>query len=536
MLVWLAICSTPEAQTLVYLEQADNLLFDQELVPDGRIVRGNVIFRHEDAVMYCDSAIFYDGTNSLDAYGHVRLEQGDTLTGYGDKLFYDGNSKLARFRQHVRLIHTTNDAKSAGAQMTLTTDSLNYDRHNDIAYYFSGGTIVDDLNTLKSYWGQYTPYNKQATFRDSVRLLNPRFTMETDTLLYNTDTHIASLVSATTILYEQETTILSHNGLYNTQTEESQLFDRSEVIHSDGMTLTGDTIFYDKHQSYGLLFGNIVMTDSTNQLTLTGQYGELYEQTSPRSKHTEWGSHGFVTREALLEQWGDSLHTYMHADTLFTEELAMSDTLPKDSTYRRIRAYEHARVYREDLQAVCDSAVFIGVDSIVKLFGTPVCWNENNQVSADSMLIYFVNEELDRMHGLGTVIVIQQYDLIHYNQMAGKEMMAYIKDGDISEVHVSGNAETVFFPQDESDNTLTGCNRTQSSFVKVYLKDRQVDHVLFTTSTTGTMYPLNQASDETMHLSTFFWAEDERPRTPADVLNHVQRSSRPQKQAISASE
>ncbi|MBR0310057.1 MAG: hypothetical protein IJQ97_04140 [Paludibacteraceae bacterium] len=518
-------CRLSVAQTLVYLERADNLLFDQNILPDARIVVGNVLFRHDDALMYCDSANFYEASNSLEAFGHVKMVQGDTLTGYGDKLLYDGNTKLARLRHHVRLLHH---------QAELTTDSLNYNRIQDIAYYFSGGKIVDELNILTSRWGQYTPYNKRAAFRDSVHLINDRFTMDTDTLLYDTESHVAELVSPTNILYEKETTILSSSGLYNTRTEESQLFNRSQVIHSDGMFLTGDTIYYDKQQSFGRLYGNIELIDSTQQVTLRGNYGEMYEQGATADLHPDWGSHGFATREALLEHWGDSLHTYMHADTLFTEELALSDTLPKDSTFRRVRAHHNVRIYRDDMQGVCDSAVYLGNDSIGKMYGSPVCWNDNNQVSADSILVFFRNEEIDYAHGLGSAICIQQHDLIHYNQMSGKEIIAHVKDGDVYRIDVNGNAETVFFPVDETDHTLSGCNRTQSSFVKVYMNNRKVDHVLFTTATTGTMYPMDQVTDAVMHLGAFFWAEDERPHTPADVLLNVPRTNRPGKQTVSA--
>ena len=359
--------------------------------------------------------------------------------------------------------------------------------------------------------------------------------MDTDTLLYDTESHVAELVSPTLILYEKETTILSSSGLYNTRTEESQLFKRSQVIHNDGKFLTGDTIYYDKKQSFGRLYGHIEVVDSTQEVTLRGNYGEMYEEDSPASKHPEWGSHGFATHEALLEHWGDSLHTYMHADTLFTEELALSDTLPKDSTYQRVRAHHNVRIYREDMQGVCDSAVYLGNDSIGKMYGNPVCWNDNNQVSADSIYVYFRNEEIDYAHGMGSAMCVQQHDLIHYNQMSGKEIIAHVKDGDVYRIDVNGNAETVFFPVDEKDHTLSGCNRTQSSFVKVFTQNRQVDHVLFTTATTGTMYPMDQVTDAVMHLSGFFWAEDERPRVPADVLLNIPRTPRGEKKKVSAS-
>ena len=168
------------------------------------------------------------------------------------------------------------------------------------------------------------------------------------------------------------------------------------------------------------------------------------------------------------------------------------------------------------------------------MYGNPVCWNDNNQVSADSIFVFFRDGEVDYAQGMSSAICIQQHDLIHYNQMSGTEIIANVRDGEVYRVDVNGNAETVFFPLDEEKHTLNGCNRTQSSFVKVYLKDRQVDHVLFTTSTSGTLYPMNQVTDEIMHLNAFFWAEDERPRTPADVLLDVPRTQRPTKQALSA--
>lgn len=141
--------------SLVYLEHSETLSFDEKRLPDAQILRGNVCFRHDSVLMYCDSAYFFEKENSLHAFGHVHMIQGDTLEGFGDRLFYNGNTKLARLRQHVRLIHQ---------ETILTTDSLNYDRKNNIAYYFSGGMIEDSLNTLTSRWGQYTPDDHQALF------------------------------------------------------------------------------------------------------------------------------------------------------------------------------------------------------------------------------------------------------------------------------------------------------------------------------------------------------------------------------------
>lgn len=523
--------------TMVYLEHSETLSFDEKRLPDAQILRGNVCFRHDSALMYCDSAYFFDKQNSLHAFGHVHLVQGDSIEGFGQTLYYDGNTKMARLRRKVRLIHQ---------QTTLTTDSLNYDRQRNIAYYFAGGTIRDSLNTLTSRRGQYTPDNHRALFRGSVRLEHPKFTLTCDTLCYNTDTHQADLVSPTRIVYEQQTTILSDCGWYNTETEYAMLLRRSRILHADGMSLTGDTIYYDKLAGYGQTIGHIESVDSTNRMSLYGQYSEMWED----------GQHGYVTDSAMLIDWSDSLHyTYLHADTLYTEEIPYrvsvllprdsiwvdsvrvaqsADTLWQDTTYRQIRAFYHVRIFRDDVQAVCDSIHYHGRDSLITLSGNPVCWNESNQISADHITVYLRNGAIDYLHGEGNAIAVKQESADCFDQMAGKEMLAYVRDNEVYLVDVRGNAETIFYPR-EDDGTYIGVNKTQSSFVKLYLENRKIHHVLFTTATTGTLLPLDQAAEADRYLSSFFWAEQERPRRPSDIFLHPERTLRPAQGAVSAS-
>lgn len=524
--------------SLVFLEHSETLSFDEKRLPDVQILKGDVRFRHDSALMFCDSAYFFEKQNSLHAFGHVHLLQGDSIEGFGDVLYYNGNTKMARFRKRVKLIH--NDAT------TLTTDSLNYDRAHDIAYYFSGGMIEDSLNILTSRWGQYTPDNNQAIFRNNVKLVNPNFVLTADTLCYNTKSYQADLVGPTKIVYDKETTILSKNGWYNTSTEKSMLLDRSQIIHTDGTTLTGDTIYYDKVIGFGRVLGNMQSLDSANQMTLYGDKGEIWED----------DNHGYVTDSAMLVDWSDSaMYSYMHADTLFTEEIPFQvsklipqdsilvdsvwqaqkpDTLWIDTAYRQIRAYYNVRIYRENMQSVCDSMRYNGKDSILSMYGNPVCWHSENQLSADSIHIYVKDGTINYLHGIGNTIAIKREGAEEFNQLAGKEMIAYVKDGDVYLVDVQGNAETIFYPREE-DGTYLGVNKTQSSFVKLYLENRQIHHVVFTTSTTGVMIPINQTTEGETRLATFFWAENERPVKPGDILLHPERTPRPDATAISAS-
>lgn len=542
LLSFLLVPRCVRSATMLYLEHAETLDFDERLHPDAQILRGNVRFRHDDALMFCDSAYYYEKDNSLDAFGHVRFVQGDTLFGYGDKLYYDGNTKFARLRNNVRLV----DKKTV-----LTTDSLNYDRLRDLAWYYSGGQIKDSVNTLTSRWGQYTSGNKQALFRGGVHLVNDRFVMDSDTLKYNTDSHVADLVGETVILYEKETTIFSTLGWYNTETEYSVLLRHSLVVHDSGSSLTGDTIRYDKRAGFGKALRNIQMTDSANHLTLYGHYCEMYEHGS------QGDNSGFATDSALLVDWSDSLsYTYMHADTLFTEEVPYRvytlvprdsvfvdsvlvaqtpDTLWRDTSYRQIRGYYGMRLFRSDMQAVGDSIVYNGRDSVMALFGKPVAWSDNQQVSAEHIDIYMKNKAVDYAHGTGSALAVEQKFPTCFNQLSGKEMFAYVRKGKLRQIDVNGNAETIFYPQ-EDDGTFVGINKTQSSFVKIFLtEESKIDRVLFTTATTGAMYPFDELGESQTRLTGFFWADAVRPRSAHDVFRKAEVEL-PETKGLSAAE
>ena len=496
-------------QTMVYLERSETLSFDQEHVADAQILRGNVVFRHEDAMMYCDSAYFYEKTNSLDAFGNVRFEQGDTLQGYGERLYYNGNTKLARLCRNVRLVH----GPEKGNPTILTTDSLNYDRKRGVAYYYTGGTVADTLNTLTSERGQYVPNTKTATFSQHVVLKNPNFVLTSDTLLYNTETKVTNIVSPTTIVYEEETTIHTSRGWYNTETERSMLLDRSLVEHKDGKSMTGDTIYYDKHIGFGQVLGKMEMRDSAQHVTLYGEYGQMYEE----------DSRGYATDSALMVDWSDSAHiAYTHADTLFTEELHYADSALQDSTYHRVRAYYGVRVYRDDMQMVCDSLVYLDSDSTIHLYHTPICWNENQQIAADSIVVYIKNGVAEHVTGTPNAICVMQDTLDIFNQMSGKEITAFLTDGDVHTIDVSGNALTIYYPK-EDDGSYVGLNTTESSFIRAYVKDRNIYRLRFTKETTGILYPIDQIPVDAERLPQFFWANEIRPIGPEDVFRRVKR-------------
>lgn len=500
LFVWcLVVGITTQAADLIYLEHSNTLEFDQARLPDAQILRGDVQFRHDSMWLYCDSAYFYHQNNSLDAFGHVRIVQGDTLSGYGDVLYYNGNTKMARFRKHVRLVHRTT---------TLYTDSLNYDRAKNVAYYLWKGKIVDSLNELTSVRGYYYPSTETAIFRNEVHMKNENIILDSDTLNYNSGNHIADIVGPTTILYEKETTILSSLGTYNTTNDQTHLYERSIIRHNDHKMMTGDSLFYDKRNGLGIGWNNVVASDTTNSITLFGNYCEMYEDPE----------HGFVTDSALIIDWSDSLdYTYMHADSLFTETI--------DSA-KHVRAYHNVRIFKTDMQAVCDSMWYDGKDSIAHLYTEPVCWNDSNQVSADTIHVIIKDGKVDHLFGVGASMMMQQVTDSFFNQMSGKTVLAYVREGEIREVVVKGNALTIYYPREDSGQFI-GMNTTESSTINMFLVEQNVDRVLFTSETNGIIYPIDQVPQGKDQLDAFFHAVQERPRVPGDVFLNPERTPRP---------
>lgn len=486
---------TPEKKkTRVDLLFAEEAQSDQQARPNVQVLVGSVKLRHDSMYMYCDSALIFEKTNSVEAFGNVRMEQGDTLFIYGDYLYYDGMAQLAMLREHVRLINRTTE---------LTTDSLNYDRVYNLGYYFDGGTLTDEENVLASIWGEYSPATKLAVFNHEVELVNPQFVLTSDTLKYSTFTKVATILGPSDIV-SKENHIYSERGIYDTQTDQAELLDRS-VLTNGGRKLTGDSLFYDRRQGYGEAFDNVQMNDTVNRSMLTGDYCFYNELTQ----------NALATRRAVAIDYsqGDSL--FMHGDTL----RLITFHLNTDSVYREMRAYHKVRAYRTDVQAVCDSLVYNSKDSCLTMYTDPILWQGAQQLIGEEIKVYMNDSTINWAHIINQALAVEQKDSIHYNQVSGKEMMAYFDNGEMRRVDVNGNVLVVFYPVEERDSSLIGMDYTEGSFLRMLLKDRRMERGSFIGKATGTMYPLEQAPADKMKLPSFVWFDYIRPRNKEDIFD-----------------
>lgn len=480
-------------KTRVDLLYADQAQADKQLRPDIQVLIGSVRLKHDSMYMFCDSALIYEKSNTVEAFGNVRMEQGDTLFIYGDYLYYDGISQLAMLRENVRMINR---------KTVLTTDSLNYDRLYNLGYYFEGGTLTDEENVLTSEWGEYSPATKLAVFNHDVKLVNPKFVLTSDTLKYSTFTKVATILGPSDIVSDKNH-IYSERGEYNTINDQAELLDRS-VLTNEGKKLVGDSIFYDRKLGYGEAFDNVFMNDTINKNMLTGDYCFYNELTG----------NALATKRAVAIDYsqGDSL--YMHGDTL----RLLTYHLNTDSVYREMRVYHKVRAYRTDVQAVCDSLVYNSKDSCMTMYTDPIVWHGGQQLLGEEIKVYMNDSTIDWAHIINQCLAVEQKDSIHYNQVAGKEMKAFFVGGEMRQVDVNGNVMVVFYPVEEKDSTLIGLDSTEGSFLRMLLKDRRMERGSFIGKANGTMYPMDQIPADKYKLPSFAWFDYIRPRDKEDIF------------------
>lgn len=499
----------------VFLEHADVLRKAQN--DEYMVVQGSVLFTKGPMEMRCDSAHFYPDTESMDAFGNVSMEQGDTLFVYADELNYDGPAEVAYLYsdagKNVRLINR---------DVELVTPVFTYDLRADIGFYTSGGTLTDTHNRLRSIEGEYMPSTKEANFYGRVHLNShsegDTLDIFTDTLYYNTNTHVAELYSPSRVV-NARATIFTTEGNYNTETNVSNLYARSTIVGAEGgQQLTADTIFYDKEAGYGEGFGAVVLTDTANCSLVLGDYG-YYDQIQDSA---------FITGHAELRQYNQGDTLYMHGRYIESMRDIRITDVPEDTlaglpartvadTSHVAVVYPRVRFWRVDLQGVADSIRFTQRDSMLRMFVNPVVWSDQRQIFGDVIELHLNDSTVDRANLPRNAFTAEHIEDVHYSQLSGKQMTAYFTDGEITHLDVSGNVEIIMYPE-EQDSTINKIVNAESSFLSADFEKRMVQRIHMWPETSGTVTPLFLARKNQYFLSKFKWFEDIRPLDRHDIF------------------
>jgi lipopolysaccharide export system protein LptA len=491
----------------VYLIHADELRYDiYGPNPDAQIVKGHVSFRHRGSRLTCDSAYFYQASNSVRAFGHVRFRQADTLSLVCDHAWYDGEAQLLEARKNVVLRHR---------KQTLYTDSLNYDRLYNNAYFFRGGRLIDGNTKLSSDWGEYNTDTKQAVFYYDVQLRTPKNQVSTDTLYYDTRASKAHVVGKYTAdkgmgkvgpsrIKGESGIIETEDAYFNTHNDHAELFGRSTVVDKE-KSITGDTIYYDSKTGNNQGFGNVVYIDKKNKNELTCGMVVYNDKTG----------NGYATRHALVKDYSHQDTLYMHADTMRIETFNINT----DSVYRKVHCYPKVRAYRVDVQGVCDSLVYSSLDSCITMYHDPIIWNERRQLLGEVIKVYTNDSTLREAHVLGQALSIEQMpDTVHYNQISSRDMFAYFINGAMHRTDAVSNVRSINYFVDDKDSSFIGLNYNETDTMRMFMnKDRKLERI-WMPKPTGTLYPMTQIPPNKYKLDCFAWFDYIRPKDKDDVF------------------
>lgn len=469
--------------------KAKRLVFDKSLGIDARRLIGDVQWESEGAVMRCDSAYMYTDKN-IEAFGHISIIKGDSIFVYGDSLRYDASTKLANLKGNVRCIEK---------DMTLTTNTLIYDIGNSVASYYNGGTIINKENTLTSKNGHYYSATKDLSFHYDVVLVNPDLKMSGDTLRYNTISKTSYFLGPS-IITSKENYIYCENGWYDTNKEISR-FSKNAVIIYKGQKLLGDSIYYNRKKGYGKATKNVQLIDTAHKSFIVGDFAE----------HFEKGNKAIVTGHAIYGRTIEADTLFMAADTLFYDQ--------PDSLHSYVKAYKHVKIFKTNLQGLCDSLTYLVHDSLMTMYNSPILWTNNGQITAKLIKITAGQSGIKYFELINNAIVVQKVDSLDknkFNQIEGKRIEGFFSQDTIRKLNVIGNAQIIYYVKQKTN--YKGVNKTICSDLTVWFNSEGVDRATFRNKPESTIFPLAEVKDEEMRLKHFVWLENKRPRKKNDIL------------------
>lgn len=488
----------------VRLLNGEKIVIDKKNSPDEKKIYGNVRFKHNNAIMDCDSAYFNKKKNSFEAFSNVVITK-DTIVLKGDYLKYNGQNKMANVRNNV----TLEDGK-----VTLYTDILDYNMETDIGYYPDLGKLVDETNQLTSKRGVYYQKEQKVDFLDSVEVVTPDSFMASDTMVYYTNTEVVEIVGPTDIYGTERDSTKDYSyatkGYYDTKNEILNVSERI-YIRKENHTLYSDSVYYVKKDSTIFLYDNIIINDLENSLTAYGDEAEYYENIESF----------YLSDYPYVKQVSQEDTLFFRGDTI-----RGVTTIEGVDTTRLLTAYNNVRMFRSNFQAMCDSISFSSKDSVIRMFQTPVMWHEEYQLTAQQVDIITKNKEVEQFKLNKEAFICNKVDSLYFNQISANNMIGFVKDRQLTKLDAIKNAITLYYPQDSL--ITVALNRIESRDLEFFFaKDKsnksRLKKMKFISKPQGVTLPLLGLKESDMKLRGFVWYEEYRPKSKYDIINYTHK-------------
>ncbi|MFQ6603029.1 OstA-like protein [Flavobacterium sp. C3NV] len=479
----------PKPKT-INIENADLVEVNEDLVPDGVLLTGNVKVNHDGIVLTCNKAYVFKKENYLKAFGNVQLVQGDTLFLNSKYAEYSGNSKKA---------FATGDAVMSSPDATLQTDTINFDRNIQQVFYNTKGTIVNKDNTLVSKSGRYFVAEKKFQFLTEVTITNPKYVIKSNHLDYYSNSGHTYLFGPSTIT-SKTNYIYTEKGFYDTKKNLAHFLRKSYIKYDDRL-IEGDSLYYNRNIEFASATRNVKITDSINRGIVKGHYAEIYKLKDSM----------FVTKRAVAINLVEKDSVYIHGQKLM---------VTGKEGERILRAYKNVRFYKIDMSGKCDSIHSDSKSALTKLIGNPILWNGESQITGDIMHLIGDNttKKLDSLKVLNNTFIVSRDTLgTGYNQVKGLNLFGKFKEGKLHDVDVIKNTEVVYYMRNDA-NELIGINKNVSSKINLILENNDIETITFFNKVDGDVYPEADLPENARKLKGLKWRGDERIKSKDDIF------------------
>ncbi|MGE8343098.1 MAG: OstA-like protein [Flavobacterium sp.] len=475
----------------IVIENADFSDVDQVNVPDALLLTGNVKVNHDGVVLTCNKAYFFQKENYLKAFGNVQLVQGDTL-------FL--NSKYAEYSGNEKKAFATGNAVLTSPDATLQTDTINFDRNVQEAFYNTKGTIVNKDNTLVSKSGRYYVKEKKFQFLTEVTITNPKYVIKSNHLDYYSNSGHTYLLGPSTIT-SKANYIYTEKGFYDTKKNLAHFLRRSYIRYDDRL-IEGDSLYYNRNIEFASATRNVKITDSINKGIVKGHYAELYKLKDSM----------FVTKRAVAINLVENDSVYIHGKKLM---------VTGKEGERILRAFNNVRFYKTDMSGKCDSIHSDSKSALTKLIGNPILWNGDNQITGDVMHLIGDNKtrKIDSLKVLNNTFVLSKDTLgTGFNQVKGINLFGKFRDGKLHDVDVIKNTEVIYYMRNDA-NELIGINKNVSSKINMILENNAIETITFFNKVDGDIFPEDELPENARKLRGMKWRGDERIKSKDDIFS-----------------
>ena len=529
---------------------------------------GQVEMFSDSLFFVCDTLYYYADRDLAEFFGHTAgwYDLNHISSGSG---WYDRTTEKFFF---------TRDVYGLTEDYELWCDSLNYDRYAGYAHLLGEVQLLDTVDNAITLAGELRYWNeprRAELYRDpAVVMINEEdgvrdsIFMASDTLIYYTmrmcdvdsavlasakERHEAALVDPLAPKASGESTA---SGPPSTGSPVSGASSESGAASSSGaMTsspasggsrtssqtrdaVSADTVTSsESSDTLGIetdslaVSGSLSVSDSLTVADSLAVSDSLTAADSLAVSDSLTAADSLAVSDSLAV--ADSLavsDSLTVADSLAVpDSLSVADSLavvPPDTTQVDfVEAYHNVRIYKSDVQVLCDSLLFNSIDSIARLFDAPVLWYEiESQITADSMQFLMRNGTLDKGLLFANCFVISEEEPgQYYHQIKSPEMIGYFKDGQIARFDALGGVTAMFYVAE--DSVVTTMNQKECRIMTGRMKDGQVQRILYTENITSDVYPVRDLTPEMMTLRNFNWMPDMRPATRFSVTDRPIRPS-----------